>query len=92
MVKMRPRGISFTENDVLLLQTLSRLGTYYLRIFDNQVPMDSPVRWEDETLKYYLAYAHHMTELVRSGKHPYAKTEWLNDTLEEIQQEIEERQ
>ncbi|KAH6876757.1 polyketide synthase [Thelonectria olida] len=83
-------GIPVTENDKLLLRTLSRLGTYYLRTFDEQVPMSAPIRSEGP-LSFYLTYAHHMTQLVRDGKHQYAETEWLSDSLEDVQKEIKER-
>lgn len=83
-------GILIAEDDVLRLRTLSRLGTYYLRIFNEQVPLSAPLRSEGP-LSFYLAYAHHMMQLVRAGKYKYADPEWLNDSLEDVQKEIKER-
>ncbi|RDW68927.1 Polyketide synthase [Aspergillus mulundensis] len=66
-----------------ILMALERISTYYLRQFDLQVPQDSPLRTTSPT-SHYLRYARHITGLVESGKHRWARKEWLRDTKEEM--------
>ncbi|KAL5052317.1 hypothetical protein BDW71DRAFT_202434 [Aspergillus fruticulosus] len=66
-----------------ILMALERISTYYLRQFDLQVPEDSPLRTTSPT-SHYLRYARHITSLVESGKHRWARKEWLRDTKEEM--------
>lgn len=80
-------GIPVTQDDTDLLWVLSRIASYYLRRFDETVPEDSPARSESP-LCHYLSYARHMTRLLRSGEHRYAKQEWVNDTLEAVMKEV----
>ncbi|KAJ4290808.1 hypothetical protein N0V90_010003 [Kalmusia sp. IMI 367209] len=76
-------GIPVTQEDTELLWVLSRIASFFLRRFDEDVPEDSPAR-KEVPLCHYLNYARHMTDLFRSGKHKYAKTEWLTDTFEDV--------
>jgi acyl transferase domain-containing protein len=66
-----------------ILMALERISTYYLRQFDLQVPDDSPLR-QDPSHIHYLRYARHITELVQSGKHKWAKKEWLQDSKDDM--------
>ncbi|RYP64846.1 hypothetical protein DL769_006521 [Monosporascus sp. CRB-8-3] len=66
-----------------LLGVLERISAYYLRQFDQQVPRDDPLRFERPT-SCYLDYARYITSLVETGKHRWAKKEWLNDTLDDV--------
>ena len=80
-------GIPVTQGDTDLLWVLSRIASYYLRKFDEDVPEDSPARSESP-LCHYLNYARHMTGLLRSGEHRYAKKEWVNDSLDDVMNEV----
>ncbi len=80
-------GIPVTQDDTDLLWVLSRIASYYLRKFDEDVPEDSPARSESP-LCHYLNYARHMTSLLKSGEHRYAKKDWLNDSLDDVMNEI----
>ena len=80
-------GIPATQDDTDLLWVLSRIASYYLRKFDNDVPEDSPARFESP-LCHYLNHARHMTGLLRSGEHGYAKKEWMNDSLDDVMDDV----
>lgn len=82
------KGISVTQYDVDLLWVLSRIASLFLRHFDQDVPEDSPARSEGP-LCHYLNYARHMTGLLKQGEHKYAKKQWLNDNIADIEKEIE---
>ncbi|KAI1456609.1 polyketide synthase [Annulohypoxylon moriforme] len=60
-----------TSVDHERFRVLSRIACFYLRKFDEEVPVDSPSRFA-EPLCHYLNYAHHMTELLRNGKHRFS--------------------
>ena len=81
-------GIPVTQYDVDLLWVLSRIASYYLRQFDETVPEDSPAR-SSSPFCHYLNYARHMTRLLKSGEHKYAKKGWVNDTIADVVDEIE---
>lgn len=81
--------IPITRSDTDLLWAFSRIVCYYLREFD-RVPEESPVR-SDSTLKHYLRYSRHMTDLLKNGGHRYGKVEWLNDKLEDIMAEVQSK-
>jgi hypothetical protein len=68
---------------------LSRIASFFLRRFDEDVPEDSPARTE-VPLCHYLNYARHMTGLLRNGKHRYARAEWLTDTFEDVLLDVKE--
>ena len=80
-------GIPVTEYDTNLLWVLSRIANFYLRQFDRDVPEDSPLRSESP-LCHYLKYAQHMTALLKQDENKYARREWLNDTLEDVMDEV----
>ncbi|OQD61269.1 hypothetical protein PENPOL_c017G01328 [Penicillium polonicum] len=65
------------------LMALERISTYYLRQFDLQVPENSPLRTTSPHI-HYLRYARHITSLVESGKHRWARKEWLNDSKQDM--------
>lgn len=81
--------IPITKSDTDLLWAFSRIVCYFLREFD-RIPEDSSIR-SDNTLKHYLRYARHMTNLLKNGGHRYGKVEWLNDKLEDIMAEVESK-
>ncbi|KAF1352009.1 hypothetical protein BDV97DRAFT_293724 [Delphinella strobiligena] len=80
-------GIPVTRDDTDLLWVLSRIASYFLRRFDEDVPEDSPAQIESP-LCHYLNYARHMTRLLRSGEHKYAKKTWVDDRLEDVLAEV----
>lgn len=82
--------IPVTQHDNDLLWVLSRIAAYFLREFDDNVAEDAPVRRESP-LCHYLNYARHMTDLIRKDEHKWAKKEWLNDTLDDVISEINEK-
>jgi hypothetical protein len=80
-------GIPISQNDVDLLWILSRIASFYLRKFDEDVPEDSPARRESP-LCHYLNYARHMTQLLCSGEHKYARKSWADHTVEDVRAEV----
>lgn len=79
---------ALSSEDTKFLIVFSRVVSYYLRKFDNEVPADSPVRAQPP-LCYYLDYAHQMTEALRRGELKLAKKEWLADTAEDVHRDIQ---
>lgn len=75
--------IPLTDEHERMVLLLERIATFYLRQFDSQVPLDDPKRSKFPT-NYYLTYARHVTSTVKSGKHKWARHEWLHDTLDDI--------
>jgi hypothetical protein len=80
-------GIPISQNDVDLVWILSRIASFYLRKFDEDVPEDSPARRES-LLCHYLNYARHMTQLLCSGEHKYARKSWADNTVEDVRAEV----
>lgn len=80
-------GIPISQNDHDLLWVLSRIASFYLRKFDHEVPANSPLR-TTQPLCHYLRYAHHMTELLKRGEHRYARKEWIEDTFDDVTQDV----
>ncbi|KAI1129024.1 hypothetical protein F5Y10DRAFT_276998 [Nemania abortiva] len=76
-------NVPITKTDHALVFVLSRIAAYYLRIFDQMVPEDDAARSE-VPLCYYLNYARHMTGLLKNGEHRWAYKEWLNDTEQDV--------
>ena len=95
-VPVKPDGdlaaadIPITQYDRDLLWVLSRIAAYFLREFDDSIAEDAPAR-KESPLCHYLNYAKHMTDLIRKDEHKWAKKEWLNDTLEDVMREINEK-
>lgn len=59
--------------------------------FDALVPTDSPPRQDASKGNpeyWYLRYASHMTELLKTGKHQWAHKEWVNDKIEDVRGDI----
>ena len=79
--------IPITQYDSDLLWVLCRIATFYMRKFDRDVAEDSPARSESP-LCHYLNYIRHMTNLFNKGEHKYARKEWTNDNIQDIQDEI----
>ncbi|PYI00038.1 beta-ketoacyl synthase domain-containing protein [Aspergillus ellipticus CBS 707.79] len=76
-------GSSATEEDYELAYLLERISSFYLRRLDEDFAPDHPGRSE-HPYSAYFNYATHVNSLVSSGEHPYTKTEWLDDSLEDI--------
>lgn len=72
------------EQHQLALAT-ERTAFYYMRKFDRELPADHPAR-SDPTFASYLNFGRHMISLADAGRHKYAKKEWVNDTLEVLQE------
>ena len=66
-----------------LAYTLERVSSFYLRALDREIPQNHPARKEGPYVGYFN-YATHVGSQVAEGRHPYAKKEWLLDTLEDI--------
>lgn len=66
-----------------LAYILERGCCFYLRQLEQQIPLDHPGR-ADKFNAAYLNFAAHTNRLCETGKHRYAKQDWLNDTLEDI--------
>ncbi|KUI62477.1 Polyketide synthase-nonribosomal peptide synthetase [Cytospora mali] len=94
-VPAAPDGVSaadgnpVTQVDTDLLWALSRIASFYLRKFDEEVPVDSPARTE-RPLCYFLNYTRHRTNLFRSGEHKFARREWLADSFDDVMAHIEQ--
>ncbi|KAI1768458.1 hypothetical protein GGR53DRAFT_532368 [Hypoxylon sp. FL1150] len=75
--------VPITKHDHDLMFVLSRIAAFYLRQFDELVPSDDPLRSESP-ICHYLNYAHHMTNLLKRGEHRWARQEWLDDTEQDV--------
>ncbi|KXX75016.1 Nonribosomal peptide synthetase 14 [Madurella mycetomatis] len=71
------------NDDLEFAAVLERVATFYLRKFDQDVPPDHPAR-SNTALGAYLNFARHVTNLVKDGRHKFAKKQWLEDTLEDV--------
>ncbi|KXJ94940.1 polyketide synthetase [Microdochium bolleyi] len=72
---------------------LERVCLYYMQQWERQVPADSPVRQPGHDQHGLFRYSAHIREAVASGRHAYARREWLNDgpeVLEAIQKRYSE--
>ncbi|SPO01909.1 related to polyketide synthase [Cephalotrichum gorgonifer] len=77
------RDDAVTDEEEDLAYVLERISTFYTRKFDHELPVDHPARTR-RPFSDYLNFCRHMNELQQSGRHVYAKKEWLNDTLDDI--------
>ncbi|TLD19206.1 hypothetical protein PspLS_09809 [Pyricularia sp. CBS 133598] len=80
--------IPITNYDKDHMYALSRIAAFYLRRFDAMVPENNPVR-RTSPYSHYLRYARHMTDLLRRGEHKWAFVEWLQDSEQEVLNNIE---
>ncbi|EDU46789.1 lovastatin nonaketide synthase [Pyrenophora tritici-repentis Pt-1C-BFP] len=80
-------GVPITERDHELMFVLSRIAAFYLRQFEDLIPEDHPARYESP-LCHYMRYARHMTGLLKAGEHRWAHLEWLNDTEQDVFDDI----
>ena len=80
-------GVPVGKTDHDLMFVLSRIAAYYLRVFDEQLPEDDPAR-STSPLCHYMNYARHMTNLLKTGQHKWAHAEWLNDTEQDVFDDI----
>ncbi|KAI0199478.1 beta-ketoacyl synthase domain-containing protein [Astrocystis sublimbata] len=78
-----PEPFEATSQEIELATLLERGHYFYLRQLEQQVPSDHPGRG-DALNATYLNWAAQVHNMVLEGKHPYAKKEWLNDTLDDI--------
>ena len=76
-----PYRASSEEYD--LAYVLERVATFYLRFLDQTIAESHPARTTGAYVGYFN-YATHVISQVSAGKHPYAKKEWMSDTLEHI--------
>ena len=67
-----------------LAYVCERISTFYTREFSREFPLDHVA--SSGPFSRYLNWVRHINTLQETGKHVYAKKEWLNDTLEEILQ------
>ncbi|KAI0398721.1 putative polyketide synthase [Xylaria palmicola] len=77
------RNIPLPHAQGVTIELLERIAIFYLREFNRQLPVDSPIRFELPT-SAYLSFAQHVTDVVASGRHKIARVEWLHDTQEDI--------
>jgi acyl transferase domain-containing protein len=79
--------VPISERDRELMFVLSRIAAFYLRKFDEIIPENDPVRSESPTC-HYMRYARHMTALLKAGEHKWAHLEWLDDTEQDVFDDI----
>jgi hypothetical protein len=72
-----------TQDHLDFASVLERVSTFYLRKFDQELPLDHPARPEGP-LGSYLNYAGHVNALLESGKYKHAKKEGMQDTFDDI--------
>ena len=65
------------------IYTLERVATFYLRFLDQTTPDSHPARTTGAYVGYF-DYATYVISQVSAGRHPYAKKDWMSDTLEHI--------
>lgn len=66
-----------------LAYILERVSSFYLRSLDREIPQNHLARKQGPYVGYFN-YAAHIGSQVAEGTHPYAKKEWLSDTLDDI--------
>ena len=76
-----PYRASSEEYDLAYI--LERVATFYLRLLDQTTPESHPARTTGAYVGYFN-YATHVISQVSASRHPYAKKEWMSDTLEHI--------
>ncbi|KAI1374301.1 hypothetical protein F4677DRAFT_461577 [Hypoxylon crocopeplum] len=95
-VPSQPDGVAaaadvpITKYDHDLMFVLSRIAAFYLRQFDELIPENDPLRSESP-ICHYLNYARHMTGLLKRGEHRWAHLEWLNDTEQDVLDDIRDK-
>ncbi|MCJ1477282.1 hypothetical protein MMC13_005953 [Lambiella insularis] len=72
-----------TAKEYELALNLERLCYFYLRNLEKEIPRDHPARVGGWTKKLF-GFVADVLSSVSSGRHQYAKTEWENDTLEQV--------
>ena len=72
-----------TAEEYELAYLLERVSYYYLRNLDKQIPQNHSARKEGP-YKGLFGFMSHVHSLVSSGKHSYAKEEWVDDDLDMI--------
>ena len=72
-----------SPEEYALASTLERVATFYLRMLDGAVSKNHPARQTGPYVGYFK-YVTHVIDQVSESRHPYAKREWMEDTLESI--------
>lgn len=72
-----------SPDEYKLAYTLERVSSFYLRSLDREIPQNHLARKQGSYVGYFN-YAAHIGSQVAEGTHPYAKKEWLADTLDDI--------
>ncbi|KAJ5970419.1 polyketide synthase/peptide synthetase [Penicillium vulpinum] len=72
-----------TEGELEIAKIAERLSLYYIRLWNEEIPVTHPARTEGP-YKGMFNFGTTVLSRVRAGEHPYAKKEWLNDTLEVV--------
>ena len=75
-----------TTEDYELASVLERVALFYLRCLSAEFKSDHTARLEGPYVGLFN-YAEHVIGLVSSGKHPYARKDWLADSHENIMTE-----
>ncbi|KAI9753134.1 MAG: putative Hybrid PKS-NRPS biosynthetic cluster [Chaenotheca gracillima] len=85
--KIFARDSDTSKDTAELSFVLERVAYFYLRHLDNVLTKGDreKAEWHHQKL---LVYVDHCLSRVASGNHPYGKTEWMQDTHEEILAEI----
>lgn len=65
-----------TEEQYQLARDVERACLYYLNLWERQIPSDYQ---PNDSSRGLLRFSSHIRRQVSSGKHPYAKKEWMND-------------
>ncbi|KAM4055902.1 KR domain-containing protein [Hirsutella rhossiliensis] len=76
-----------TKHGRELRAAVLRMSAFFLRQLDDAVPTDSPERQRGSN-RHYLNFARHTTALWRRGGYPWMKQEWLNDSLQDVEDDI----
>ncbi|KAJ5740883.1 Acetyl-CoA synthetase-like protein [Penicillium malachiteum] len=72
-----------TEKELNIATISERLSLYYIRLWNEEIPVNHPARTEGP-YKGMFNFGNTVLSRVRAGEHPYAKKEWLDDTQEVI--------
>ena len=76
------------SGDFELALAIERVALFYLKdVLSSLSPSEEESA--EPHYKHFLRFARHVQGLVRSGKHPYAKASWLEDTKGHIDQIID---
>ena len=78
-------GNRATAEDYELARALERASLYYLKKLDREIPLEQREHLEEWHHEALFDFATFVLTRFREGRQPFARTEWLDDTWEQIE-------